>query len=712
MAGAQLVSDIAGVAQQTIREVGAIKKKAQQADDEIHFQTGETILTAEMKRLRDDPNMNRAVQEDGTPTPEYYQRRTDEILSNYREHMEKITDPDMKRAVAGKMRNREILERANIAGDLGVIQTRIATNNFFDGLQIAMDAGETDAGVALIQTAVERQLITPIKAAELNKLVDQKRVEISAQKYVDQVDAAYGESLDAGDAALAALIRDKDIEDDVKNRAIDQSEEKKTEWTKAWEQAVTKEQVQSLRNYTQDMRRAKAGEMSEEEINAQYEGEHYGDPESLRATQYWNQLLMALDAGVKRQQGAVDVEAILVAGGKIPRDSKHYDGLAVYESKATEGMSVEERIETISDISRQAGAVSTTTNHALNTNASDIKSAMHGIDLYMALTEDKDNLPDMRLDRDARILYEYASNLIRNNVPKAQAIETAWGIQHLTDDQIAENRIAWKESGEKQFASSYKGFVEKQYGLDFFEEFAYEVDAPPLQMQVEYQSVYESVYKKTRNPETAESIANDSISKMWVKTNFNSADPDDFTVEKFGLPGDSRYVRKAVIRAFEAEPNIQIKTPTGYKKAKINPETITFETFDNPVEAYDEKGNQLFKVIQDGVPLSRITENGTETLVVGISREKLEEHAKVSREVENTEKRIAEIKNEQKHLAVLTQESPYRDVGINVANLAPEAFVVGKQPTLKEKRLGAMEQLSRERERLEKHLPTLKVDFK
>jgi len=194
-----LVADVAGVAAGALETVSGVRQHAQRAKDEITYQTGESNLKAALKGLDNDPNLRKPEQDDGTPTPEYYQRETDAILKTYKEHIGKILDPKSKVRAEQLSRNRETLVRADMAGQLGVIETRIAEGELYTGFTGALDNKDYETARNLITTGKERLLLDPEKADKWTTALEKEENKDAAFNLIDEVDQGYAISQKEGD---------------------------------------------------------------------------------------------------------------------------------------------------------------------------------------------------------------------------------------------------------------------------------------------------------------------------------------------------------------------------------------------------------------------------------------------------------------------------------------------------------------------------------
>ena len=78
-------------------EVADVRRKTQQAKDEISYQTNENNLDVAYTNLKNDPNLKKPVQDDGTSTADYFQRESDALLATYKKGLDDIVDPEAKK---------------------------------------------------------------------------------------------------------------------------------------------------------------------------------------------------------------------------------------------------------------------------------------------------------------------------------------------------------------------------------------------------------------------------------------------------------------------------------------------------------------------------------------------------------------------------------------------------------------------------------------
>ena len=671
------IAGVAGAVGGVLETVSDVRREAQAAKDEITYQTGESNLKTAFKSLDNDPNLRKPVQDDGTPTADYYQRESEAILKTYREHLDNIVEPKAKLRAESLAGMRVTEFRADAEGQIGVIETRIAGDELYTGFTTALRSGDMEGARALIQIGKERLLLDPEAAEKWTIAVEKEEIKTEAATHVDHINEGFAISDEEGKARLSALIKDTSIDKDVRNLAVNQGEELATEWGKARAKETEQAEVQAIIAFGDDKAAASRSEKTYEQIDAGFAGDKYGDHNTVGAAQRRNQLIAAVTAGIKTKESVLDVSASIQNGQFIINDKKSRDALSMYEAGATEGMDGQEQIQTIGDISRIAGTVSTQTSRMLNLSAVSQGVGAQVLPLYRELISERGLKPDMHLDPMAETFLEDASVLVDGGMSIPEATEVAWGNRDITENQRIDRSITWKDSGISAAGDGYKELIDS----DMYEEPGFgDVDDPPTLMAVEYSAVFREVFAQTGNPVTAKNLADRATQRNWVMTNFNSANPKEFTVQKFGIPGDSRQVRKAVIAEIEQEP---------FWKASMDADKVTFQTFNEKSDAFDIDGNQRFKVIYDGKPLSRVSDNGVEVATITIDRSRQDEFSKASNERDQMQQRLDAIEEEEKRLSGQIESNIY-------------ATVMPKRTAKRAERKAA---LAKERKKLKESLP-------
>ena len=678
-AGAKAIGDV-------MTSVSDVRKAAQDAKDEITWQTGQSNLKAAFTSLDNDENLKKPVQDDGTSTVDYYNREADAIIKTYKTHLDQITDPKAKQRAIMLARNKETEVRAEMEGKVGVLESRVAEGELFTGISDALRNGDTDGARALVATGKARLLLDPEAAEKWTVAIEKQETKDASFELIQDVNAGYAISQKEGDKRLGELVRNTDIDPQVRDMAIDGAEEKKVEWGKTRDSETKADEVTAILAFGNDTAQATAGFMSYEQVDSAYKAKRYGDPKTVGAANRRNQLFKSITSAVGRMETELNIRETYENGQFMLDDTKHRDALSAYEQEMTSEMDGAERIKTIGDISRTLGTVSTHTSNTLNLSGKSEAALTNNIDLYRELISDESVFPNMHLTGEAAAALEDTSVLMDAGVGKVEAASTAWANQHISELEKTERTQSWVNSGVKSANESYDTLLDS----DYYEEPGFgDVDDPPAAMVIEYGAIYKSVYMQTGNDQTAQNIANRAIQKSWVMTNFNSADPDEYTIEKNGMPGDTHRIRAGVIREFE-DDSFKIRKPDGtYKTSKIDADNVTFEALDT------EDGVRRWGVMQNGVPLFRVSDSGIEVAEYSMDESRLTEYQKKTAQHEATEQRLTDIKHEVKRLEGLTETNPYRTV----------------MPGFTASRRDRIKSLGREKKRLDKELPGMSVEF-
>ena len=677
------VADSIGSALETVKEV---QQETQNAQDEIIFQTGESNLKAAFTNLDNDPNLKKTEQDDGTPTPEYYRREADAIIKTYKEHLDKITGPEAKQRAGFLAHNKEVELRAEIRGQVGVIETRVAEGELYKGFTSALRNNDIEGAKAMIVLGTSRMLLSPEAAERWTVAAEKAETQNAATELIQDVDEGYAISQEEGDRRLSELIKNPDIDPQTKNMAVDGSEEKKVEWAKARDAETKAEEVTAILSFGNDTASADAGLMSYEQADAAFAAGRYGDADSVGAANRRNGLFKTITSALKRTETEIDIRKTFENGQFMLDDKEHRDALSVYENEVTSQMEGPARIQTIGDISRTLGTVSTQTSNVLSLSGKSEAALAANLPLYRELVSDDSVMPALHLTGSAESALEDASVLMDAGVGQAKAATIAWDNQHISELEKTDREQSWKDAAVESANDSFQELLDS----DHYEEPGFgDVDDPPTMMAVEYGAAYKAVYMQTGNEQTAMNIATRATKRNWVMTNFNSANPKEFTVEKNGIPGDSHRIRASIIREFEGV-SLKTRHPDGtYKTTKINADDVTFEA----LETID--GVRRWGVMQNDVPLIRVSDDGIETATFTLDDSRVFEFQKKAAAKEATEQRLKDIKNEVSRLEGLPEENPYM-------NVFP-SFVASRRQRVKS--------LGKEKARLEKELPKLDIKF-
>ena len=675
-AGAEAIGDVATV-------VGGVRQKAQQAKDEITYQSNENNFDMAYADLQNDPNVDKPVQDDGSSTADYYSSQVDEIIKQYKSGLNDIVDPEARKRAEAFVRDRETKMRISAAGDMGVIESRVAEGAFIENMNKAMDAGNMEGARTLLTTAYNNGLVDAGGREKWSDAIEKTGNQAQAQALVDEVNEAYSISEDDGNARLSELIKDTDIDQQVRDMAIDGAEEKRVEWGKAREEETKQAEVQSILSYGDDKARASAGMMSYEQADAAFESGRYGD--GTGAASRRNQIYTAITSAMGKKETELDIRSTIESGRFILDNKKNRDGLSLYEQDVTAGMDSGERITAIGDISRTAGTASTHTSNTLNLSSKAEPALAQNLKLYRELTSDKTTMPTLHLTPEAASSLEDASTLMDSGLGAQEAANIAYANGHPDEAEKTARTETWRSTTVDTANTSFTDLVDS----DFYEEPGFgDVDEPPVEMAVEYGTLYKAVFMQTGNEVAAKNVADTAIKRNWVMTNFNSADSDEYTIERNGLPGDVHRIRAGVIREFEDE-RFKTRAADGtYKSTKVDADKITFE-------AVETDGERRWGVLHDGVPLVRVTDDGIEVATFVMDEDRLAEYKEKTATTEATETRLQEIKHETNRLTNLTEESPYRTV----------------TPGFTAKRKGRIKSLEKEQARLESELPKTVVHF-
>jgi hypothetical protein len=651
-----------------------VRQKIDEADSEVEYKINENNLTAAFEELKNDPNLDKEVQDDGTTTPDYLQREADALLKTYKQSISKIKDPAIRKRAEQFSRNREQLMRVEVAAESRDIGIKIAGDKLFTGFTDALNRGDIPGASDLIQTGVDRGLLGVELAEKWREAAETTRIQLGAAEQVAFVNEGFAVSDDEGQERLSALIKDTTLDVEVRDLAIDGAEEKASEWGKARSKEREQAEVNAIISYGDDVMRAKNGQLSFEEIDASFKSNKYG--KGTGAATRRNQLYAAVEASVVKQENMFDVGEMIRNNQFIPNDTKSRTALSDYEMEVTEGMEQQDAIRLIGDISRTAGTTSTRTTNALNLAARSEQAAGQVLPLYRELTSDKGLHPDMHLNTEAKAFLEHASTLMGVGLSQEEAVTTAWAAkpQNLTETQKIDRGITWNNEGVDAVNDAFGELLD----ADMYEDpwFGYDVEEPPQAMATEYGQVYKAVFNTTGDMETAKTIADQTTMKNWVKTNLNSAEPDEYTIEKYGIPGDSRQIRAAKIKELENNPmtyalpdgtektienvKYRIEQPDGtYKNSTIDPEAIKFIPKTERADAFDADGNQVFFVEHNGKPLTVVTEDGLLVVEKSIDRTKIDAFRKAESEREQMEQRIKDIEKEEKRLDAKVEGNPY-----------------------------------------------------
>jgi len=225
VAKAGVVSAVAEAVGGVFETVEDVRKEAQAGRDEITYQTGENNLKVAFKNLDNDPNLKKSVQDDGTSTSDYYQRESEAILKTYKEHLGNIVEPKAKRKAQALARNSEALYRADVAGQIGVIETRIASDELYTGFVGALRNDDIAGAKTLISVGKERLLLDPESAEKWTVAVEKEEIKTEAALHVEHINEGFAVSDEEGRSRLSTLIKDTSIDKDIRDLAVDQSEE-------------------------------------------------------------------------------------------------------------------------------------------------------------------------------------------------------------------------------------------------------------------------------------------------------------------------------------------------------------------------------------------------------------------------------------------------------------------------------------------------------
>jgi len=671
------ISDVADAVGSAFETVADVRREAQESKDEVTYQIGESNLKAARKRLENDPNLKKPVQDDGTSTADYYQQRADSILKDYRDHANNIVGEKARERAGQLIRNNEVVIRADMEGDMGVIETRIAGDELYTGFVNALDGDDIEGARKLIAVGAERLLLDPETAQKWTATVDKQESKTAANDLIANVDEGYSISEEEGNRRLSELIKDTSIDADVKNMAVDGSEEKKVEWSKARDTETKAEEVTSIIAFGNDKLQAGAGYMNYEQADAAFEAGRYG--KGVGAANRRNQLFAAITSSIGKMETELNIRETYENGQFMQDDKKHREALSGYEQEVTSEMKGEERITTIGDISRTLGTVSSHTSDTLNLSSKSVDALGQNLKLYRELTSDESVLPALHITGEAAAALEDASLLMDAGVPAQVAAETAYKNKNISPLEKDERAETWRNTAVNTANNSYGELLDS----DYYEEPGFgDVDDPPPAMAVEYGAIYKAVYMQTGNEQTAKNIADRAIKSNWVMTNFNSPDPDEYTIEKTGLPGDVHRIRAGIIKDIEVD-KYSVQQPDGsYKTTSIDADKIAFVPTDDGRWGIEHGGKPLIRVTDDGIEVASFT----------LDESRLEEYKEKTAEREANEQRIQNINHETERLEELTASNPYRTV----------------MPGLTTSRKRRVKSLGKEKARLEKDLPTVR----
>jgi len=677
--GAKAIGDV-------FHDVAETRRRTQVAKDDITYQTNENNLTAAYKNLQNDPNLKKPVQDDGSSTAEYYQRESDALLKTYQQGVDDLGSEQARSIATQRMRDREVLLRADMAGDLGVIEAREAEGKFIEGINSSISVGDTEGAKKILSTAFENGLVSAKGRQTWLVNIQKTDNQAQAQSLVDEVNEAYAESQDAGDKALSDLIKNDKLDQQVRDQAIDGAEEKKTEWAKARDENTKQAEVQAVVNFGDDSLLAAQGGLSYEQADARYKSERYGT--GTGAATRRNQLFTRITASIGKKETEINIRQSYENGQFMSDDQKHRDALSEYEDEVTAGMDPQERMSTIGDISRTLGTTSTQTSNKLNMSSKSETALASNLPMFVELTRDDQLQPNLNLKSKSNAMLEDGRTLMEAGLNAPEAANIAFANARPSELEKAERDTTWKDEIISTAESDYGALLK----TDTYDEpgFFRSVDDPPALMQVEYGAVYKEVYMQTGNAEAAKRVADTAISKSWVMTNLNSANPKDYTIEKGGIPGDSSKIRNGMIREFSGE-SFRIKKDDGtYKTSSIDADKIRFIFREK-----DEEGARVYSIEHDGVPLTSVTEDGIQVATYVLDEQRISTYRQNMAPLEAAEKRIRDIDNETTRLDGLVEDSPWW--------MALPGQVKGRQ-----QRTGA---LQKEKKRLEKELPELRPKF-
>ena len=680
-----VATGLAGIGE-VAAKISEVRQKAQLAKDEITFDTNENNITSAYKLLQNDPNLDKPIQDDGTPTAEYFKRESEALIATYRKGVSDIENPEAKKRAEQLIAQREQKLRADMEGDLGVIESRVAEGTFIDSMEESLALGNTDGAKSLLTTAYKNGLVDAKGRVKWSERIEKDANQQAAQERIDYINEGFSVSEEEGNKRLSETIKDKSLSQEVRDMAIDGGEEKASEWGKARDDEVKAAEVTAILSFGNDSEKAKFGLMSYAQVDAAYSSGRYGDPKSVGAANKRNQLFGKITTAVDKKEVEMNIRETYESGRFMLDDKKHRDALSEYEDEVTSEMEPRDRLATIGEMSRTLGTVSTNTENILNTASKSEAALMQNLSLYRELTSDEKVQPTLHINAESESALEDASTLMDAGVGQTEAATIAFKNQNPSELEKVQRDESWRMSEVESANKNYTNLLDS----DIYEEPGFgNVEDPPALMQVEYGAIYKAVYMQTGNSLAAKNTADRAISRTWVMSNFNSADPDEYTVEKNGIPGDSRRIRSGIITEIDAETYRIRKNDGTYKTGRIDPEKVTFRPIDT-----DENGNRVYGVEHDGVPLYRVTDNGIEVATYVLDESKVSEYQDKTARLEVTQKRISDIKLEESRLSQAVERNPY----INI----PGRIKKQKQ------RLGV---LGKERQRLEKEVPEMTVKF-
>lgn len=632
------IAGVVGSISQSLAMVGEVRERARAAEGEVEHKINENNLTAGYKSLSNDPNLKKDVQDDGTTTSEYFEREAEALIKTYKEGISRIQDPEARKRAEQVARSREQLLRVEIAADAGVIETRVAGDKLYSGFVTSLRNGDTAGARELISTGTSEGLLDPKTKESWITEVEQQEIKTEATNHIQFVDEGYEISEEEGRSRLNALVKDTSISKDVRDIAIDGSEERASEWGRARAKEREQQEVNAILAYGNDNTRARFGDLTYEEVDASYESGKYGEGKGGATRR--NQLTAAVTTGIKARETQLDVGQAIRNGQFINNDKKSRDALSRHEQSVTGEMDRDTAIVTIGDISKIAGTVSTQTSRTLNLGNKSKEAAQISLPLYQELTKDEAR-PDLHTTGDELAFLEDASQLMDAGVPMTAAIETAWENKTPSDTEKENRKLRWENVGVTKANESFDELLESKR---FDEPGFWDVAETPTLMRIEYDAVYKAMFDKNGNDQAAKNLADDAISRTWSITNFGADDPDDYRIEKYGLRGDTRAITKASIRELDAESFA---------------EEITFRSFNDKNEAFDEEGNQRFKVLRNGQPFYRVTGDGLEVVTLVVDSSKIDEFSNANQERRQVEQRIKDIEREEKELTALSESNIY-----------------------------------------------------
>lgn len=627
------------------------KDKQIEADDNRRMHEIEINAKVESKRFINDPRWKKAKQEDGTPTPEAMRKEAEKLRQNLLAMTSDIQDPKRRESFATGLQG--VMDLNQVDWELAIEERHIeiGQQSGFDAMEAAIEVGDFSGARSLIAQMAEDGYLWGEDHDKAMEFIDKAEIGHAAGEIVAQVDNAYSVSEKAGDEAYRELLGNKELPQAVREKAIDGAEEKRTEWGKAYEREAQEAEAEALYQYGNDHVRAGVGDMSFREIEASFRSGKYGDAKDPSAVRRRNGLIDAAVSAAKRKDTEIDVRQALEAGQFIPDEKAYRDALDSYIGVTIEGREPAEQLQIIGDVSRTAGTVSTSVMRTLGTAGVAKQAAIDNIALYRELTKDPDRVPNLHLTSDAEHQLQHMTTLMDAGMSAEESAELAWDSRpsSMTEAQKIVREDQWKEiaGAERQG----KGAFDRLIDSDWYEEPGFgDVDKPlPPQMQAEYNGVMKSAFMATGNQETAQAIADRTIKRQWVMSNLNSDDPKEYAIIKGGVPGDASILRKQIIGEIEAGSGYKAQQPDGtWKGGALESKRITFEP----------EGDRL-RVLYDGMPLARVTDDGIEVAEAEIDPKLLEAQKHSAKQQEQASKRLREIEREERRLnRMVEQKTP------------------------------------------------------